>query len=111
MRNLLLFMIAVMSSYAAEKVDIAGDWKGTLKTPGPELRLVLHVQKAEGEQWKATLDSVDQGSNGIPVAQVSLEGSRLKLDVAAVKGTYDGEVSADGTTITGKWQQGGADLP
>jgi hypothetical protein len=99
------------ASYAADKSDIAGDWTGTLKTPGPELRLVLHVQKAEGEAWKATLDSVDQGSNGIPVAQVSLDGNRLKLDVAAVKGTYDGEVSADGKTITGKWQQGGADMP
>ena len=61
--------------------------------------------------WKATLDSVDQGANGIPVADVSLEGNRLKLDVAAVKGTYDAEMSADGKTLTGEWQQGGLDVP
>ena len=60
---------------------------------------------------KATLDSVDQGANGIPVRRRVTEGNRLNLDVAAVKGTYDAEMSADGKTITGKWRQAGLDLP
>ena len=45
------------------------------------------------------------------IADVSLKGNRLNLDVAAVKGTYDAEMSADGKTLTGNWRQAGLDLP
>lgn len=110
MRTVLLLVSGLAACYAADKPEIVGDWKGTLKTQGPELRLVLHVQK-EGDGLKATLDSIDQGANGIPVADVSLKGNRLNLDVAAVKGTYDAEMSADGKTLTGNWRQAGLDLP
>jgi hypothetical protein len=110
MKTLLLFVTGLAACYAADKPDIAGDWKGTLKTQGPELRLVLHLQKA-GDGLKATLDSIDQGANGIPVATADLKGRQLHLDIPAVKGTYDADVSADGKTLTGKWLQPGVELP
>lgn len=87
-----------------------GDWRGTLKTGGPELRLALHIQGG-ADGYQATLDSLDQGANGIPVAKVTLAGNRLTLDVAAVKGAFEGEVAEDDKTISGTWSQGGKDLP
>src|SRR3954451_15723894 len=111
MRTLLLLATILAASHAADKPNIAADWKGTLKTPGSELRLVLHIQKMAEGQFKAILDSVDQGANGIPVAAVTLEGSRVKLDVAAIKGSYNGQVSEDAKTLTGTWSQGGWDGP
>ena len=91
--------------------DIAGDWQGTLNAEGAELRLVLHLTKASDGSLKATLDSIDQpGANGIPVNSVTLKDSKLSLEVAAVHGTYEGKVAADGKTITGTWTQG-QDLP
>ncbi len=52
---------------------LVGDWQGTLKVGGVELRLVLHVSEGESGDWKATLDSVDQGANGIPVTSMSFK--------------------------------------
>jgi pimeloyl-ACP methyl ester carboxylesterase len=86
--------------------DIAGDWQGTLKAGGVELRLVLHVLKGEDAQLKATLDSVDQGANGIPVTSISLTESKLTFTVEAVRGSYDGKVNPDVTFIDGTWSQG-----
>ena len=86
---------------------IAGDWQGTLKAGGAELRLVLHVREGEGGQLKATLDSIDQpGANGIPVTSIALKGSKLNLTVDAIHGTYEGKLNPDATMIEGTWSQG-----
>lgn len=107
MKTLILCIAGMATCFAANPV---GDWRGTLKTDGPELRLALHIQGADGE-YKATLDSLDQGANGIPVAKVTLAGNRLKLDVDAVKGGFEGDVAEDDKTISGTWSQGGRELP
>src|SRR5204862_4602021 len=81
--------------------DITGDWNGTLKPGGGELRLVLHITKNADGSLKATLDSIDQGANGIPVSAITLKDSKLNLTVNPVKGTYDGKVNADASEIAG----------
>jgi fermentation-respiration switch protein FrsA (DUF1100 family) len=90
----------------AHAQDIAGDWQGTLSAGGAELRLVLHIAKGADGALKATLDSVDQGANGIPVNTITLKDSKLNLAVDAVHGTYEGKLSTDGKTISGTWSQG-----
>ena len=98
-----IFLWAAGSALAQ---DIAGDWEGTLHAGPADLRLVLHITKAEGGALKATLDSVDQGAYGIPVSSVSLKDSKLSLGVEAVHGSYEGKVSSDGNAISGTWAQG-----
>jgi hypothetical protein len=98
-----LSTLLAISTYAQ---DIIGDWHGTLKTPVTDLHLVLHIVKGDNGDLKATLDSVDQGANGIPVTSATLQNSKLKLTVDAVRGTYDGTVNSDATAITGTWTQG-----
>jgi len=105
MKRVLILMLALAASLARAQ-DIAGDWQGTLSAGGMELRLVLHLTKSADGALKATLDSIDQGANGIPVSTVTLTDSKLHLDVAAVHGTYDGIVAADAKTISGTWSQG-----
>ena len=39
---------------------------------------------------------------------MTLLGSKLTLNIEAVKGTYEGKVSADGNSIVGTWTQGSA---
>lgn len=85
--------------------DIAGDWQGTLKNGGAELLLVLHVMKNSDGSLKGTLDSVDQGANGIPIKSVSLANSKLTLDIPAVHGSYEGTVKKDASEIDGTWTQ------
>lgn len=101
---------AFFNATAAPAQDITGDWQGTLSAGGMELRLVLHVNKSADGALKATLDSIDQGANGIPVSAITLKDSKLHLGVDAVHGTYDGTVAADAKSISGTWTQG-QDLP
>jgi pimeloyl-ACP methyl ester carboxylesterase len=86
--------------------DISGDWQGTLKAGGAELHLRLHFAKAASGGYTGTMDSVDQGANGIPIASVSLTGSKLKLEVKAVGSVYEASLSADGKSMSGTWTQG-----
>jgi hypothetical protein len=108
-----LFVLAVftlLTAFFASAQDITGDWNGTLNTGEGSLRLVLHLARNTDGTLKATLDSIDQGVNGIPVTSATLSNSQLTLKVDAVHGTYDGKVNRETSEIEGTWNQG-APLP
>jgi len=87
---------------------IEGDWQGTLKVQGAELRLALHISKSDDGSLKATLDSIDQGTNGIPVTSMFFKDSKLAFTVDSIQGSYEGKVSDDGMAVEGTWTQGQA---
>jgi hypothetical protein len=97
--------LATLVGSALYAQDIVGDWRGTLKAGPAELRLALHIQKGESG-LTLTMDSLDQGANGIPGSSVTLQGGELKFNIDPVHGTYEGKVSADGAAIKGTWSQG-----
>jgi uncharacterized protein len=88
------------------KPSLAGVWQGIIKVQSIELRVVLHIT-AEGDGYKATLDSPDQGAKGIPVDRVALEGENVKLELKGIKASFEGKFADDGQTIQGKWTQAG----
>lgn len=107
MIRLLLWISAMLvCASGAAAQDVTGDWQGTLHAGAADLHLILHITRAADGGLQATLDSVDQGANGIPVKTVTLQGAELKLDVAMVRGTYEGTVNKDATEISGTWSQG-----
>ena len=107
MKNILMLAALVFSTVrAGHSQNIVGDWQGTLKAGMAELRLVLHIASDQDGNLKATMDSVDQGANGIPVTSISLKESKLSLAVDSVHGTYEGKVNSDVTAIAGTWTQG-----
>jgi hypothetical protein len=107
MKTLAMMMVLLTSTVlVANAQEVVGEWEGTLKAGGAELRLVLHISKADGGELKATMDSVDQGANGIPVSTITLKDSQLSLKVEAWHGTYEGKVNAAATEIEGTWSQG-----
>ena len=84
--------------------DVAGLWMGTLHVGPAELRLALHVTKA-AEGLTATLDSLDQGVNGIPVSSITQQGRAVKFEVKVVKGNFEGTLNESGSEISGTWTQ------
>jgi fermentation-respiration switch protein FrsA (DUF1100 family) len=101
-----IVLFALAAGCAAHAQDVVGDWKGTLSTGSSELRLVVHITKGDDAALKATMDSIDQGANGIPISSISLKDSKLTFASAAVHGTYEGTVNKDATEIKGTWSQG-----
>ncbi|PHN05534.1 alpha/beta hydrolase family protein [Flavilitoribacter nigricans] len=89
---------------------LAGDWHGTLDFSGMKLRLVFHIEEADGN-YTATMDSPDQGASGIPVEKVSLTDQEVEINLPKLGISYKGELDAAGSRITGNFQQGGAVIP
>jgi uncharacterized protein len=106
MKRWIALGVVLLAGCLAQAQEIVGDWQGAIDTGMGQLRLVLHITKGADGALKATLDSIDQGANGIPVKTATLKDSKLNLDVAAVQGSYEGKVAADGKTISGTWSQG-----
>ena len=94
---------------AQGSMDLAGTWMGTLKVQSQSLTLVLNVSSEMG-RYAATLDSPDQGANGLPVSSISIDGDKVRIESALIKASFSGLLSADGEKIVGIWEQGGATL-
>jgi len=111
----LAFSFAAGSSAAAEPAQaqpVVGTGQGSLPNGmGGQIRVVLHVaQEAAG--LKATMDSPDQGGQtGIPVEKVAFEKEKFTLDVAVVRGSYEGTLDAAKGEISGTWRQNGQEIP
>lgn len=105
----ILCLVAATTAFSATPEQFAGDWAGTLDV-GMKLRLVMHLTHA-GDAWSGTMDSLDQGANGIPFSAVTVDGNKLHAAVASINGGYEGTISENGDTITGMWSQGGTTLP
>jgi D-alanyl-D-alanine-carboxypeptidase/D-alanyl-D-alanine-endopeptidase len=82
--------------------SVSGDYVGTL---GP-LHLRLHLKLDPSGAFSGTMDSPDQGANGLACADFKLNGNALSFSVPIVHGAWKGTISADAKTLTGTWDQG-----
>jgi uncharacterized protein (TIGR03435 family) len=110
MKKLMLWMLALAGlSGALLAQDVTGIWQGTLQAGKQELRTVVKISKADSG-LKAVFYSIDQSGQGVAGA-IALQGSTVKISVPSIGGTYEGKLSADATSITGAWTQGGSPMP
>jgi len=109
MKNLIYLMAALLIPALVFSQDIEGDWNGLLKTPGVQLRLVLHITKT-GTGFSSTMDSPDQGAKGIPVTETIFENNNLRFKVAAMVISYEGTLNKE-NIISGTFKQGGFTAP
>src|SRR5262249_29937390 len=106
----LMLVQAVDSKPAQTASSLEGEWNGTLDANGTKLRLLLKVSSKEGK-LTATIDSLDQNANGIPVSSVVQTGDPGKIALSGIGASLEGNMNAAGTEITGNWKQGGGSLP
>ena len=102
----LLFLSLPAVSVCAGEPDLAGDWQGVLEVPGGTLRLAVHLSR-EGDAWRGTLDSPDQGASGLGLKDIEVKGDRLSFGLVAVPARFEGVHDAATDTIKGHWIQGG----
>ena len=99
-----VYMLTTMpfGARAQAAPNIAGNYAGVL---GP-LHVKLHLKVDAANGITGTLDSPDQGANGLSCADFKVQGEALSFSVPIVHGTWKGTVSADAKTLTGTWDQG-----
>lgn len=112
MRRLLtVVVVGFLAGHAAAQTQpITGTWQGTLN-PGKELRLVFNISNANAGALAAMMYSIDQGAQGMPASAVTFQGTTLRMTLAGIGGAFEGQMSADGSSIAGNWTQGGKSLP
>ena len=108
MRTTLIFLIALMLSLPLAAQDITGQWNGVLKVESFQLRVIFNVAETD-DGYSTTMDSPDQGANGIPVTQTTFENPTVKFVVANAGIEYNGELNGD--EITGVFKQNGQEFP
>lgn len=110
MRTLGLLIATMMLGGILSAQSLAGDWHGTLEISGMKIRLIFHLQEADGS-YTATMDSPDQGAKGIPVQTVKWENEELTISMPNLALTYTATLNEDGNTLKGTFQQGPMSAP
>ncbi|MBT7038511.1 MAG: alpha/beta hydrolase, partial [Bacteroidetes bacterium] len=99
---LLLFLIPSYFIYAQNNTAIIGSWIGKLDLGSAQLTIVFHISEEDGK-LQATMDSPDQGANGIAVEEVIYNKGQIKLNMPNINGGYEGDILVGDSTIEGKW--------
>jgi len=105
--GLILFVFLTSLSIYAQ--DISGKWYGILNVQGTQLRLVFNITKTD-KDYSSTMDSPDQGANGIPVSTISYDTPILKLEISNAGIKYEGTLNDDNSFV-GTFKQGGQSFP
>lgn len=99
---LLALLMVAMCGYAAER--ISGTWNGKLSIGAQALTLVLHI---DGDS--CTMDSPDQGANGIPTNLVRCTTDSLVVEVPKLQVRYEAVKKND--VLEGVFKQMGQSFP
>ncbi len=107
---LILFGVALAMAQENPTQKVAGDWQGVLDAGAVKLRLVVHL-RVEDNALRGTMDSPDQGTNGLKIDSVMFENSTLKFLMSVLGASYEGTLNQNADEISGKFTQGGVTLP
>jgi uncharacterized protein (TIGR03435 family) len=100
-----MIALAAFSGSVVHAQDLVGTWQGTL--PGAQaLRIVMQVSIGDNKALRAVMFSIDQGGQPINASEVKVDGSAVKITVAAIGGVFEGRLSAGANSIVGTWAQG-----
>jgi len=92
-------------------LKLAGTWNGVLNTGAATLRLRLNLSKSPAGTAAGTMDSLDQNAMGIPLSVITVKEGKVRFEAKGIGGVYEGTLAADGSTLSGEWQQGGGSMP
>ncbi|HEY2357135.1 MAG TPA: alpha/beta fold hydrolase [Phenylobacterium sp.] len=83
-----------------------GDWAGAVTSgAGTKLRIVLHIHTSPSGTI-VLMDSPDQLAYGIPIFPLTRDGQKVAFELKVARASYEGQLSADGKTLSGTWTQG-----
>jgi hypothetical protein len=73
--------------------------------------MILRVSASADGALTATLDMPDQQSGELYLDAIALDGKAVSFSTGRLRATYSGEMSADGSIVTGSWTTGERDFP
>jgi dienelactone hydrolase len=108
MKRIILILTVLLIALFSSAQEITGTWNGVLNVSGMKIRLVFHITKTDAG-YTATMDSPDQGANGIPMTKATFENPELNMTMTAGAIEYSGTLKND--TVFGVFKQSGQSFP
>lgn len=90
---------------AAAVSKAEGTWQGAIEVTNMRMRLQMHVSHDDKGKLLASVDSLDQGIQGIPASKVTERDGELSLEISAFQAEYHGKLSASKNEMVGEWAQ------
>jgi uncharacterized protein len=87
--------------------EIVGLWQAPLVTPQRTLRIVIKFLINPGADIRGTLDSPDQGLQGLALEKITFQSNVLAFDFRPGQAHYEGHLSRHPDKIEGAWSQAG----
>ncbi len=105
-------VLAVPAISVPQAKTIAGHWEGAIEIPGQPLAISIDFSQKDG-LWTGAVSIPAQNSKDLPLAKIAVESDAVSFEIANVPGnpTFKGALSSDGTSIGGKFTQGGQTFP
>ena len=82
--------------------DLEGNWAGTLKTPGPEVEIVVHFQNQPDNTVLATIDIPAQNAMGMPINDVKQTGDKVEFGLKIAHASFQGTLNRETGELTGQ---------
>ena len=113
MKSMAFVALALSAAAPLRAQSARGDWVGALDAaPGVTLHLALHIAPAlEGGGMVGSLDSLDQGAMGIPIADIRATPGALAFTAPSIGASYSATWNAADKRWDGQFSQGGRAMP
>ena len=83
-RSVLVLVIAIAPVLRAENTaNPYGHWEGAIATPSGEIQIEIDLAKSAAGKPVATFSNVKEKLNGLPLANVIIEGESVAFEIAA----------------------------
>jgi len=80
----------------------SGHWEGAIQAPGKDVKIEVDLAMKDGK-LAGTFGTPDQGESGLPLSNVSAEGTSVNFEIKATNGggAFKGTLSPDGKSMSG----------
>jgi len=100
--TILLTAAFLFSSASLYSQSASGHWEGAIQVPAKAVSIAIDLSSSGSGALVGTFGLPEQGSKGLPLAGVSVEGTTVRFSIkSAAGGAFQGVLSADGKAITG----------
>jgi hypothetical protein len=106
--SILLWLSGVTVTAAASP---SGHWEGTLAAQFGTVRIELDLATSPDGKPAATFSVPERHLIGLPMLSLSIDGNTIAFEPAAIGARFKGDVSADGTEMTGLFEASAGSLP
>jgi carbohydrate-selective porin OprB len=99
----------VAQDKAPDAALFLGDWGGTIDIGGMQLRIAVHFKLDDQKALAGTIDSLDQGAMGLPLAGIKVEGRTITFWIDGIPGepTFKAILDESGKKMAGTFSQAG----